>query len=233
MVTAISTSPRPTVVSANIEFPPESAEVPFPGSPHEVAIADFNRDGNADLAYALDRDEGSIEITLGAGDGVHWDRHFGLILNRGVQGLAIADLNDDGLPDVVATNAIDGKVYVAYNAGSGVLGVVETYSVGQSPRNVTVGDFNHDRYPDFATINTDAGTASIYFQNPAAPLTDPHFGNRVTVTGVGVSPRDIEAVDADGDGVVDLAISDYGENRLIVLKNDGTGHFPVAGRVRV
>jgi len=230
-VTILLWTPSGFVVSANIEFPPESAEVPFPGSPHEVAIADFNRDGNADLAYALDRDEGSIEITLGAGDGAHWDRHFGLILNRGVQGLAIADLNNDGLPDVVATNAIDGKAYVAYNAGSGVLGVVETYSVGQSPRNVTVGDFNHDRYPDFATINTDAGTASIYFQNPAATA-EPHFGNRVTVTGVGVSPRDIEAVDADGDGVVDLAISDYGENRLLVLKNDGTGHFPVAGRVR-
>jgi len=232
-VTILLWTPSGFVVSANIEFPAESVEVPFPGSPHEVAIADFNRDGNADLAYALDRDEGSIEITLGAGDGVHWERHFGLILSRGVHGLAVADLNNDGLPDVVATNAIGGKVYVAYNAGSGALGVVETYNVGQSPRNVTIGDFNHDRYPDFATINTDAGTASIYFQNPAAPAAGPHFGNRVTITGVGVSPRDIEAVDADGDGVVDLAISDYGENRLLVLKNDGTGHFPVAGRVRV
>ena len=54
----------------------------------------------------------------------------------------------------------------------------------------------------------------------------------VSLADLRVSPRDIEAVDADGDGVVDLAISDYGENRLLVLKNDGTGHFPVAGRVR-
>ena len=230
-VTILLWTPSGFVVSANIEFPPDSVELPLPGSPHEVAIADFNRDGNADLAYALDRDEGSIEITLGAGDGVHWDRHFGLILNRGVQGLAIADLNNDGLPDVVATNAIDGKVYVLYNQGSALAALSETYNVGQSPRNVIIGDFNHDRYPDFATINTDAGTVSIYFQNPTATA-EPHFGNRVTVTGVGVSPRDIEAVDADGDGVVDLAISDYGENRLLVLKNDGAGHFPVAGRVR-
>jgi len=33
--------------------------------------------------------------------------------------------------------------------------------------------------------------------------------------------------------VVDLVIADYGENRVIVLKNDGTGHFPAAGRVRL
>jgi VCBS repeat protein len=226
------------VVSANIEFPPDSVEVPFPGNPREVVIADFNRDGNADLAYTL-YGQGLIEITLGAGDGVHWERHFGLIVSRGVHGLAVADLNNDGLPDIVATNAIDGKVYVAYNAGSGQVPFVETYNVGQSPRNVTIGDFNHDRHPDFAIINTDSGTVSIYFWNPAVTDTTqitsptPHFGNRVTVTGVGVSPRDIEAVDADGDGVVDLAISDYGEDRLLVLKNDGTGHFPVAGRVRV
>jgi hypothetical protein len=232
-VTVLLWTPSGFVVSANITFPPESSEVPFPGSPHEVVIADFNRDGNLDLAYALDRDEGGIEITLGAGDGVHWDRHFGLILSRGVEGLAVADLNNDGLPDIVATNAVTGQVCVAYNTGNGNLSTVEIYKVGASPRNVVIGDFNHDRYPDFATVNTDGGTVSIYFQNPAAPAAGPHFGNRVTLTGVGVSPRDIEAVDADGDGVVDLAISDYGENRLLVLKNDGTGHFPVAGRVRV
>lgn len=120
-----------------------------------------------------------------------------------------------------------------YNVGTALAGgVSETYGVGASPRNVVIGDFNHDRYPDFATINTDAATVSIYFQNPTATAA-PHFGNRVTITGVGASPRDIEAVDADGDGIVDLAISDYGENGLLVLKNDGTGHFPVQGRVRI
>ena len=229
-VTILLWTPSGFVVSANIEFPPDSVELPLPGSPREVAIADFNRDGNADLACTL-YEGSSVQIILGAGDGVNWQRFSGWDIGRGAQALAVADLNNDGRPDLVATNAIDGKVYVLYNQGSALAALSETYNVGQSPRNVIIGDFNHDRYPDFATINTDAGTVSIYFQNPTATA-EPHFGNRVTVTGVGVSPRDIEAVDADGDGVVDLAISDYGENRLLVLKNDGAGHFPVAGRVR-
>jgi hypothetical protein len=143
-------------------------------------------------------------------------------------------MNNDGLPDIIVTNSIEGVAYVAFNIGNGDVGVgIEAYKVGRGPRNVVIADFNHDRYPDFATINTDDGTVSIYFQNPAAPAAGPHFGNRVTITGVGVSPRDIEAVDADGDGVVDLVITDYGENRVLVLKNDGTGHFPAAGRVRL
>jgi VCBS repeat protein len=220
------------VVSASIDFPPSSSEQPLPGNPREVVIADFNRDGNADLACTL-YEEGSLEIIGGTGDGVHWGAHTGLALSRGMHGLTVADLNNDGLPDLIATNAIDGLVWVAYNTGNGTVNGVETYKGGASPRNVVIADFNHDRLPDFAVINTDASTVSIYFQNPAAPAGGPHFGNRVTVTGVGSSPRDIEAVDADGDGVVDLAISDYGEDRLLVLKNDGTGHFPAAGRVRL
>jgi FG-GAP-like repeat len=231
-LTILLWTPTGFVISANIDFPPVSAEQPFPGNPREVMIADFNRDGNADLAYTLYA-HGIIDITLGAGDGVHWERRFGLDVSQGVHGIAVGDLNNDGLPDFIATNAIDGEAYVAYNTGNGTANAVETYKLGASPRNVTIGDFNHDRYPDFAVINTDDGTVSIYFQNPAAPAAGPHFGNPVTITGVGVSPRDIEAIDADGDGVADLVITDYGENRLLVLKNDGTGHFPVAGRVRV
>lgn len=231
-LTILLWTPTGFVISAHIDFPSVSVEQPFPGNPREVVIADFNRDGNADLAYTLYA-HGIIDITLGAGDGVRWERRFGLDLSQGVHGIAVGDLNNDGLPDFIATNAIDGNAYVAYNTGSGTATAVETYTLGASPRNVTIGDFNHDRYPDFAVINTDDGTVSIYFQDPAAPAAGPHFGSRVTITDVGVSPRDIEAVDADGDGVADLVISDYGEHRLLVLKNDGTGHFPVAGRVRV
>jgi hypothetical protein len=192
---------------------------------------DFNRDGNVDVAATLY--EGSaVQYILGAGDGVHWQRYSGWDIGIGAHGLAAADLNDDGRTDLVATNAILGQAYVLYNQGSALAGPAEIYRVGGSPRNAAIADFNHDRYPDFATSNTADGTITIYFQNPAMTAA-PHFGNRLTITGVGVSPRDLKAIDADGDGVVDLVASDYGDNHLIVLKNDGTGHFPEQGRLRI
>jgi hypothetical protein len=220
------------VVSAQIGFPPDSTELPNPGNPRGVVIVDVNRDGHADLACTL-YEGSSVEFILGAGDGIHWQRSSGWDIGRGAHGLAVADMNNDGRPDLVATNAILGQAYVLYNEGTALASALaETYAVGGSPRNVAIGDFNHDRYPDFAAINTADGTVSIYLQNPAATAA-PHFGDPVTISGVGVSPRDIQAVDADGDGVVDLVVSDYGENHLLVLKNDGTGHFPAEGRMRI
>jgi hypothetical protein len=229
-ITVLLWTPSGFTVSSNIDFPSDSVELPLPGNPRDVVIRDFDRDGNADLAYTL-YNGSAVQITRGAGDGVHWSGTTGWDIGQGVHGLATADLNNDGRPDLVVTNALQGTAYVEYNAGSKP-GPLETYIVGRSPRNVAIGDFNHDRYPDFATIDTDSGTVTIYFQNPAATA-EPHFGSPVTLTGIGVSPRDIEAVDADGDGIVDLAISDYGNNHLFVLKNDGTGRFPVEGRLRL
>src|SRR4051812_34802309 len=80
-ITILLWTPSGFVVSANLDLPQETVEQPFPGNPREVVIADFNRDGNADLAYTLYA-HGILDITTGAGDGVHWQRRFGLDLTH-------------------------------------------------------------------------------------------------------------------------------------------------------
>src|SRR4051794_22179843 len=120
-VTVLLWTPTGFVVSANIQFPaPTSSEVPAAASPREIAIVDVNRDGNADLAYTLDVDEGGLEITLGAGDGVHWDRFEGFSISKGTQGLAVGDLNDDGVPDYVVTNLTQAMGAFVFYGGLGL-----------------------------------------------------------------------------------------------------------------
>jgi hypothetical protein len=46
---------------------------------------------------------------------------------------------------------------------------------------------------------------------------------------VGSSPRDLAAIDADGDGAMDLAVASYGTNQVIVLRNDGDGGLSTIG----
>jgi outer membrane protein assembly factor BamB len=46
-----------------------------------------------------------------------------------------------------------------------------------------------------------------------------------STVGVGNIPWDVVAADFDGNGTVDLAVTNYGSNSVTILKNDGTGSF--------
>ena len=170
-VTILLWTPSGFVVSANIVFPtPSSSEVPAPASPREIAIVDFNRDGNARTRVHAGRGRGRSRNRVGRRRRRPLGSGFSVrCVGNGSQGLAVGDLNNDGFPDIIMTNSITGEAYVMFNAGSGTFGgegdpaVTGIYKVGQGPRNVVIADFNHDRYPDFATINTDDGTVSNLF----------------------------------------------------------------------
>src|SRR6516162_2132438 len=57
--------------------------------------------------------------------------------------------------------------------------------------------------------------------------------NDLFITGgvfaVGNSPRSIAVADFNGDGRLDLATANYGDNTVTVLLGDGTGHFAPGG----
>src|SRR5271163_2194237 len=66
-------------------------------SPFSIVTADFNHDGNLDLAVS-DIGSDQISILLGKGDGsFHPARSFSV---PGCAGLAAGDFNEDGIPDL-------------------------------------------------------------------------------------------------------------------------------------
>ena len=126
-----------------------------PNQPEPVRVADFNGDGLPDVAagnWLAGRP--SITIFLGAGDG-------GLVQAATIPttltpyALRIADMNGDGIPDVVFANqnsdgALPGSIGIALGHGDGGFEEPILSSLLWNPRDLVVGDFNGDGRLDVA-----------------------------------------------------------------------------------
>jgi len=133
----------------------------------------------------------------------------------------------DGALDLVVTNSLANSVSVWHGFGDGTGFVAESFPTQGTPRSVTIGDFNHDGRPDFAVANTSSNNISIFLG--ATGATDPkaNFVGRTLAAPVS-SPRDILAVDVNGDADLDLVVASFADNTVYVLTGDGAGGFGAA-----
>ena len=132
-----------------------------------VAAADFNKDGNVDLAFAIHLT--GVRVWLGDGKGHFTDSSEGLPLNNfPTRRLAVADLDQDGWPDLLVIN--EGPTPAGERTPSNVRGFLNrkkgsewngvdaaegTHVLGGDY--LAVGNFNDDKTPDFAG-------SSVYYQ---------------------------------------------------------------------
>jgi hypothetical protein len=168
--------------------------------PVDVALGDFNRDGNLDvLTVKLDSTASKAILLPGNGDGT-----LGLpsaeVAGTGIS--AVADFNGDSRLDFLTTAS---AVYLGDGNGAFEPGPVLGLGVQ------TVGDFNGDGKLDF--VNTTSGTVNVYLGNGDATFQGPlHFN-------AGSQPNDLVAADFNGDGCLDLAVRIDGG--IAILLNDG------------
>ncbi|HEX4418160.1 MAG TPA: Ig-like domain-containing protein [Kofleriaceae bacterium] len=138
----------------------------------------------------------------------------------GARGLAIADFNGDGYPDVAAINSTSNSVGVLFGNGAGGFVLAATYGTGANPVAVAAGDFDGDGHPDLVIAIAAGGLTVLHGSatgafTPSLPL---------AITG-GVTA--ITAADLDGDGVLDLAIGAV--NLVQLWHGTGTGSFTKLG----
>jgi len=134
-----------------------------------------------------------------------------------------ADVNGDGLPDLICANPGDNTLTVLTNAGGGSLVPAGTNTVGSFPRSVVAADVNGDGRVDLICANGLDDTLTV--------LTNDSHGKFVQagVYAVGHYPAQVTAADVNGDGHVDLICANSGSATLTVLTNDGGGNFAPSG----
>lgn len=141
---------------------------------------------------------------------------------------AVGDLNNDGRPDIVTvTGQVGTPVSVLLNNGAGGFNAAAGFGANLDATAVAIGDFNNDGNADLAigTINNTTGMTNIRLGNGTGNFpsgTDTVLTQRVT---------DIAAADFNGDGNVDLVLTNalgyntQPTNAVRLMLGNGAGGF--------
>jgi FG-GAP-like repeat len=210
--------------TANVQFLPPLEYISGGYEPTAIAIGDINCDRHPDIvvghhcsSFDACLDASTVGLLLGNGDGTFQPA---VTYSSGVPGivsLAIADVNDDGRPDLIilacgpvegpfCLNFTNSRVSILSGNGDGTFQPPMTYDSGSVDATlVAVADLNGDGKPDIVAAhvcdNCSEGTVSILLGNG-----DGTFGSPVTYDSGGSVATSVAILDVNGDGKPDLLV---------------------------
>jgi hypothetical protein len=180
-----------------------------------LAVGDLNGDGIPDVVVA-DKQSNDISILFGRGQGSDWTLTSGPTLPVGLApvSIAIADVYNNGIPDILVANSASNNVYLLRGEGGGNFDATNPviFQTGNDPVQVLVADFSGDGGLDLVAVN--AGSSDVTF------FAD--FGPGQTVSTGGVAPVGALLVDFDSDADTDLIVAhDNGNFTLLTADSNG------------
>jgi hypothetical protein len=141
----------------------------------------------------------------------------------------IADLNNDGKPDIVVANEQSNNVTILLGDGKGGFTQAKgsPFPAGHDPNDIAIGDFNRDGKLDLAFANHEEKHLTVLLGNGQGgftPAPNSPFAVEVKPHTHGVATGDL-----NGDGNLDLVTDSWGNDQVAVLFGDGTGSFNASG----
>jgi hypothetical protein len=140
-------------------------------NPQFITLGDFNNDGKLDFAVTIDGGSNvqGIAVALGKGDGTFQTPSLYSTTNKNFQNfnwpypaaVQSADINGDGILDLVYTNSNYSTVGVLLGNGNGTFGLPMEYPAGGYAYGIAIADINGDGALDVVTADDDAGEVTV------------------------------------------------------------------------
>lgn len=193
----------------------------------DIATGDFDGDGDLD-AVSVSEDDQTNEFYRNTGNGVFESAPDMLPGTYITNGVASADLNSDGLPDLVLANIGQNRIWIATPTGFRDETDDRLPAFDDASQDAEFGDVDGDGDLDLIFGNEDRNRLLIndgagQFSDADTLPFDATRSSEVT--------READFGDVDGDGDLDLVFANYAapgqppqpQDRLLI--NDGTGRF--------
>ncbi len=184
-------------------------------APRGVAVADVDGDGDKDAVVTGGE---CLTIFNNTGDGTLTPVAQGNELGENPRMPVFGDLNGDDLPDLAVVT--DARIDLLVNRSGESFDVMRSFHLGEetgAATSIALGDVDLDGDSDviLGLVNTGAPGAVLFFINDGAG-----FFRFTPLVELPAPPRGASARDLDGDGDVELFVTDRG-NGIDIRYNDG------------
>ena len=202
---------------------PATYVIPPGSSPNGLTVGDFDDNNQTDVVLS-NIDANSIIVFVGyTSISSKTPTVYPLDKDSIPNNVVIADVNKDDNPDIIVPNHTVDSVSILLGYGNGSFDEPMSFKTGNGtrPYHVAIADVNNDNFLDIVVANYFADHLSLLVGdgNDSFTLTNAFsYGQMLSIYSVA-------AGDFNGDQNMDIVLTDFGYNRIMILLGYGNGSF--------